>query len=113
MGILLYERQFEEGYVSGVVKQLSFDLKKEFPDMGLSTCNLWDMKRFYESYYQESTKLRQVVAVLTWGYNFLLLDEIQRVQEVDFYANKTISKGWFRDLLINAIKMNFYGNSQT
>ncbi|WP_439558421.1 PDDEXK nuclease domain-containing protein [Dyadobacter sp.] len=51
-GKLLSEKQLEEGYGSGVVKQLAVDLKNEFPDMGLSPRNLWNMKRFYERYYQ-------------------------------------------------------------
>lgn len=33
LGKLLFERQIEEAYGSGVVKQLSVDLKHEFPDM--------------------------------------------------------------------------------
>jgi hypothetical protein len=56
LGQLLFEKQLEEGYGSGVVKQLSIDLKNEFPDMGLSPRNLWDMKRFYERYYQAEIK---------------------------------------------------------
>ena len=64
LGKLLFEKQLEEGYGSGVVKQLSVDLKSEFPDMGLSSRNLWDMKRFYERYHMSDPKLRQAVAVL-------------------------------------------------
>lgn len=74
LGKLLFEKQLEEGYGSGVVKQLSVDLKIEFPDMGVSPRNLWDMKRFYMHYYQLDTKLRQVVAVLPWGHNLLLIE---------------------------------------
>jgi hypothetical protein len=48
LGKLLFEKQLTDGYGSGVVNQLSVDLKTEFPDMGLSPRNLWDMKRFYE-----------------------------------------------------------------
>jgi hypothetical protein len=48
LGKLLFEIQLTDGYGSGVVNQLSFDLKTEFPDIGLSPRNLWDMKRFYE-----------------------------------------------------------------
>lgn len=48
LGKLLFEKQLADGYGSGVVNQLSVDLKTEFPDMGLSPRNLWDMKRFYE-----------------------------------------------------------------
>ncbi|MFC1224206.1 YhcG family protein [Pedobacter sp. BG31] len=112
LGKLLFEKQLEEGYGSGVVKQLSIDLKNEFPDMGLSPRNLWNMKRYYERYYQVDTKLLQRVAVLPWGHNLLLLDKIQSAEEANFYANEAISKGWTRDLLLNAIKMDTYGNIQ-
>ena len=77
LGKLRYEKQLEEGYGSGVVKQLSVDLKNEFPDMGLSPRNLWNMKRFYERYHLADQKLRQAVAVLPWGHTLLLLDKIQ------------------------------------
>lgn len=40
LGKLLTEKHLEEGYGSGVVKQLSVDLKAEFPDMGVSPRNL-------------------------------------------------------------------------
>lgn len=112
LGKLLFEKQLEEGYGSGVVKQLSLDLKSEFPDMGLSSRNLWNMKRYYERYYQADTKLLQSVAVLPWGHNLLLLDKIQTLDAVEFYANEVLTKGWSRDLLLNAIKMDSYGQAQ-
>ena len=87
LGKLLFEKQLEEGYGSGVVKQLSIDLKTEFPDMGLSPRNLWDMKRFYERYTQSSSKLRQAVAVLPWGHNLLLINKVKEDTEAEFYAN--------------------------
>ena len=34
--------------------------------MGVSPRNLWDMKPFYERYYQADLKLQQAVAVLPW-----------------------------------------------
>ena len=84
LGKLLFEKQLEEGYGSGVVKQLSVDLKNEFPDMGLSPRNLWNMKRFYERYYQADTKLQRSVAVLPWRHNLLLLEKTILDQEVEF-----------------------------
>ena len=113
LGKLLFEKQLEEGYGSGVVKQLSVDLKNEFPDMGLSSRNLWDMKRFYERYRSADQKLRQAVAVLPWGHNLLLINKIQSLSAVEFYANESLSKGWSRDLLLNAIKMDTYGQVQS
>ncbi len=112
LGKLLFEKQLEKGYGSGVVRQLSVDLKNEFPDMGLSPRNLWDMKRFYERYYQADTKLRQLVAVLPWGHNLLLIQKVPSLAAVEFYANEVVTKGWSRDLLLNAIKMDSYSQSQ-
>ncbi|MFC0343832.1 PDDEXK nuclease domain-containing protein [Epilithonimonas hispanica] len=108
LGKLLFEKQLEEGYGSRVVKQLSNDLKREFPDMGLSPRNLWDMKRFYERYHLENQKLRQAVAVLPWGHNLLLINKVQSNSAVEFYANEVTAKGWSRNLLLNAIKMDTY-----
>lgn len=112
LGKLLFEKQLEEGYGSGVVKQLSIDLKNEFPDMGLSPRNLWDMKRFYERYYLSDEKLRRSVAVLPWRHNILLLNKVQSSSAVAFYANEAITKGWSRDLLLNAIKMDSYSRAE-
>jgi predicted nuclease of restriction endonuclease-like (RecB) superfamily len=112
LGKLLFEKQLEEGYGSGVVKQLSIDLKSEFPDMGLSPRNLWDMKRFYERYYQADIKLRQAVAVLPWGHNLLLINKVKDNSQIEFYVNETLQKGWSRDLLLNGIKMDSYSQGQ-
>lgn len=89
LGKLLFEKKLEEAHGSGVVKQLSFDLKNEFPDMGLSPRNLWNMKRFFERYYQASTILLQLVAVLPRGHNLLLINKAQSIDAVEFYANET------------------------
>ena len=112
LGKLLFEKHLAEGYGSGVVKQLSIDLKIEFPDMGLSPRNLWNMKRFYERYHLADEKLLRCVAVLPWYQNLLMLDKVQTLDAVEFYANEAVSKGWSRDLLLNAIKMDTYSNAQ-
>lgn len=108
LGKLIFEKKLAEGYGSNVVNQLSKDLKNEFPDMGLSPRNLWDMKRFYERYYLVDQKLRQAVAVLPWGHNLLLINKVQSPEAVAFYANEATTKGWSRDLLLNAIKMDSF-----
>ena len=41
IGKLLFDRNLESGYGSGVVKRLSVDLKEQFPYMGLSPRNLF------------------------------------------------------------------------
>lgn len=111
LGKLLFEKHLEEGYGSGVVKQLSTDLKKKFPDMGLSPRNLWNMKRFYERYYRADAKLQRSVAVLPWRHNLLLLEKVQSLDAVEFYSNEVLTKGWSRDLLLNAIKMESHAKA--
>lgn len=108
LGKLLSERKIEKGHVAGVVNRLSFDLKAEFPDMGLSPRNLWDMKRFYEQYKDASPKLRQAVAVLPWGHNLLVLSKITSHDEALFYAEKAVTLGWSRDILLNYLKADAY-----
>ena len=112
IGKLLFDRHLEKGYGSGVVKQLSVDLKREFPDMGLSPRNLWYMKRFYERYYQADTKLQRSVAVLPWRHNVLLLDKQVSDEKVIFYSNEVIEKGWSQEMLLNAIKMDTFAFQQ-
>ncbi len=108
IGKLLFEKHLEGGYGSGVVKRLSVDLKMEFPDMGLSPRNLWYMKRYYERYFQANIKLQQSVALLPWGHNILLLDKELPLEQVLFYSQEVIQKGWTKELLLNALKMNTY-----
>lgn len=105
---MLYEKNLEGGYGSGVVKRLSVDLKAEFPDMGLSPRNLWYMKRYYELYYQADIKVQRNVALLPWGHNILLIDKELSLEKVLFYSQEAVQKGWKKELLLNAIKMDTY-----
>jgi len=108
LGKLLSEKKIEKGHGAGVVKRLSVDLKSEFPDMGLSPRNLWNMKRFYERYCAADAKLQRCVAVLPWRHNLLLLERITDNEEALFYIEKTIENGWTRDILLNHLKADTY-----
>jgi predicted nuclease of restriction endonuclease-like (RecB) superfamily len=108
LGKLLSERKLEQQHGSGVVKQLSVDLKAEFPDMGLSPRNLWNMKRFFERYANVDQKLQRCVAVLPWRHNLLLLEKITDNDEALFYAEKALTLGWSRDILLNYLKADAY-----
>ncbi|MDP3462891.1 MAG: PDDEXK nuclease domain-containing protein [Bacteroidales bacterium] len=112
LGKLLSERKIEKGHGAGVVNRLSVDLKSEFPEMGLSPRNLWNMKRFYERYVQSEAKLLRAVAVLPWGHNLLLLDKINKDDEALFYAEKTFAYGWSRDILLNYLKADAFDSEK-
>jgi len=109
LGKLLHDKKLEYKHGSGVVNRLSIDLKKRFPQMGMSPRNLWDMKKFYERFCDSNPKLRQTVAVLPWGHTLKLMQKFGNDDEaILYYAQETIAKGWSRDLLTNAISMQMH-----
>ena len=108
IGKLLYEKKIESEHGSGVVKRLSVDLKERYPNMGMSPRNLWYMKTFYERYHDCDTKLQRSVALLPWSHNVLILSKDLSDLDTIYYAQESISKGWNRDLLLNAIKLKIH-----
>lgn len=108
IGKLLHERKIESGHGDSVVRRLSEDLKVRYPKMGLSPRNLWYMKRFYVRYCNSDRKVQQSVALLPWSHNVYMLGQDLNDSATLFYTHETIKKGWNRDLLLNAIKMNMY-----
>jgi len=108
LGKIISKIKEEKGHGAGIVKRLSVDLKSEFPDMGLSPRNLWDMKKFYEYYKDVPSKLRQSVAVLPWKHNLLIISKTQSLDESLFYVTKSVELGWSRDILLNYIKADTY-----
>ena len=75
LGKLLSEKVQAQRYGSGVINQLSVDLKNVFPDMGLSPRNLWNMKKFYERFSTVNEKLQRSVAVLPWRHILLIMSK--------------------------------------
>lgn len=41
-----------------------------------------------------------------------MLDKVQNLIEAEFYANESLQKGWSRDLLLNAIKIDTFGHAK-
>jgi predicted nuclease of restriction endonuclease-like (RecB) superfamily len=65
IGADIVAKQAESVWGSGVIKQLSADLRDEFPDIqGFSLSNLKYMKQFYLFYTQDNVILHQVGAKL-------------------------------------------------
>lgn len=108
IGKMLHERKVESGHGDGVVRQLSVDLKERYPKMGLSPRQLWNMKKFYLRYAGHDEKVLRAVALLPWSHNLLIMSKNKNDEATLFYAKETIAKGWNRDLLLNAIKLNMY-----
>jgi predicted nuclease of restriction endonuclease-like (RecB) superfamily len=106
---MIVERQEDLGWGSAVVDRLSVDLRNEFPDMsGFSPRNLWDIKRFYETYASALEFLRQLVAEIPWGKNILIFQRIKNEVARNYYIEATVRLGWTRDVLLNQIKAEAY-----
>ena len=109
IGKLLYEKKLASKHGDAVVKRLSVDLKMKYPDMGMSVRNLYQMKRFYTRFWDVDPKVQQAVALLPWGHiNHLITKLGENDEAILYYAEKTIEKGWSRDLLESAVALNMH-----
>lgn len=109
LGKLIAEQQEALGWGKAVVEQLSADLKAEFPEMkGFSPRNLWDIKRFYETYAEAPEFLRQLVAEIPWGHNILIMQRVKEDPARRYYLEATARLGWTRNVLLNQIKAGAY-----
>lgn len=109
IGKLLHDKKIESEHGSGVVNRLSSDLKRCYPQMGVSPRNLWDMKRFYERFCNSDAELRQAVAVLPWGHTLTLMRKFGGDDNtILYYAQEITSKGWNRELLSSAISLRMH-----
>jgi len=109
VGRILHERKLDSKHGDSVVKRLSVDLKATFPKLGVSVSNLWNMKRFYVRFHKSDSKLQQAVVVLPWGHlNYLITKFGDDDNAILYYAQKTIEKGWSRELLANAVAMKMH-----
>jgi len=113
IGKLIVHSQKTQGWGKSVVEQLSKDLQKEFPNRtGFSTRNLWDMRRFYET-YNNFPNLRQAVAEIPWGHNLVIMQKCQDQAKRQYYIQTSATMRWSRDVLLNQIKAKAYERHQT
>jgi len=127
MGKDIVEKQEKAKWGDGLMKQLSADLKKEFPDIqGFSISNLKYIKQWYLFYNERIEKsqqavgqlklVQQLVVKIPWGHNLKIISKCESIDEALFYINKTIEYGWSRDMLSAHIKLDEYkriGSSAT
>lgn len=108
IGTSILEQQAARGWGSGVIKQLSADLQKAFPDMkGFSARNLEYMRYLAECYPDESIA-KQLVSQIPWGHNVRLMYKVKNGTERLWYIQKTIEHGWSRNVLVMQIETGLY-----
>lgn len=95
-------------YGNNFVKELSIELKLEFPDMkGLSPRNLSRMRVFYRE-YKNIQNLPPSVANLPWTHNYILIEKVKDIDKRIWYAKKCLENGWSKIVLIHQIESDLY-----
>ena len=107
------EKQHKASWGTKVLEKVANDLQNEFPGIeGFSRANLFRMKAFYLAYKKVAQAVRQLeelpIFSVPWGHNIALLQQLKTEQERLWYASTTLSEGWSRYALIEAIKKNWY-----
>ena len=100
--------QAKNGWGSSVIERLSKDLQAEYTGVGgFSARNLRLMKFVYE----EITRYeiwQQLVAKLPWGHTSLIFSKLKDKNQIVFYMEKTIERGWSRSILDEEIRFGAY-----
>jgi predicted nuclease of restriction endonuclease-like (RecB) superfamily len=81
-----------------IVKEFSDFIKNRYVGIrGFSASNIWRMKQFYETYY-DNEKLATLLRELTWSHNLQIMT-CKTVEEREFYLTLSIKNGYsFREL---------------
>lgn len=109
IGKELYEKQENQGWGNSVVDNLEKDLMSEFPDLkGFSRRNLFYMKGFYSFYRSDYNKVQQLVALVPWGHNILIMSKSKSIEESMFYLTETLQNNWSRNVLDMQIGTDLY-----
>ena len=106
VGSDIVKMQRIHGWGSGVIKQLSLDLRAAFPDKdGFSVRNLEYMKKWYLFYYEYFAKSHQVgshftlpkeFSLVPWRHHVHIAYKCKSVEEAMFYIHHTIEQNWSR-----------------
>ncbi len=95
-------------YGNSFIKELSTELKLEFPGMkGLSPRNLSRMRVFYRE-YKDILNLPVTLAKLPWTHNYTLIEKEKDKNKRIWYAERCLENGWSQTVLIHQIDSNLY-----
>jgi len=122
LGAGIVEKQKNTQWGSGFLKQLSADLKEDFPDVkGFSEVNLQHIRRWYKFYCDaDSNSITTCYEIepsslfqIPWGQNIVIISKCKTVDEALFYVNETIINGWSRAVLTHQIESGRFERTGT
>ena len=96
-------------YGASVVENLSNDLKIKYPETrGFSVRNLWNMKKFYETYQKLQTVSAELLFSVSWSNQVLILDITQSDEEKEFYLKMCVKERWSNRELRRQLDSSLY-----
>lgn len=135
LGRDIVELNVEERWGQGVLASISQDLQSALPDVkGLSTSNLYYIKRFYVTYYKLFTKLPQLgvnldkeilpqvgvnisaeetvfseLMSIPWNHHKYIMDKHSKdMSKALFFVHQTYVNNWSRAMLLNFLDTDLY-----
>lgn len=120
LGADIVEKQKNATWGDGFLKQLSKDLRIEFPAMkGFSLRNIKYIRQWYLFYSDTGSIGQQPVAQLTkqpvsqitqipWGHNLTIITKCESLNEARYYVQNTIAHGWSRSVLTHQIESGLW-----
>ncbi|RRA49323.1 YhcG family protein [Acidipila sp. EB88] len=108
IGTEILTRQRVEGWGTKVIERLAHDLQREFPGVeGYSPRSLKYMRSLAEA-WPDAAIVQQVVALLPWGHQTVLLDRLKEPVLREWYLRAAIEYGWSRNVLVLQIKSRLH-----
>ncbi|HPW71031.1 MAG TPA: PDDEXK nuclease domain-containing protein [Bacteroides graminisolvens] len=118
LGRDIVDMKAEATWGSGVIKQLSLDLKDAYPSLkGLSYTNLKYASQWYRFYSEDISIRQQLVGeigmpekfgFIPWGHHIQIMSKSKTVNEASFYLNQVIEGNWSRRRLEDELATNLY-----
>lgn len=111
LGKEILVRQEREGWGAKVLRRLSDDLRRAFPELrGLSVRNLMYMRDFARAWPTASI-VQRLVAQLPWGHNISLMHKVKDRGQREWYIRACIENGWSRSVLEMQIETRLFERS--
>ena len=105
---MIVGKQKESSWGDNLIRQISKDLKLEFPNMkGFSVTNIKYMRQWY-LFWQKSPQLVDEIFKIPWGHNREIITKCKSMDIALFYAQKTVQNGWSRAVLVHQIEGGLY-----
>ena len=120
LGADMVAKQTQFTWGGGFIKQLSVDLRHEFPDVqGFSLSNLKSIRQWHVFYAGLPQISQQAVGQLAqhpvshilsipWGHNLAIIAKCKRHDEALYYAQATQTYGWSRSVLVHQIESGLW-----